>query len=94
MSSTIYFKNETSTDVTFGLFSAPNKYVLTGNVGADDDGKQTMDHPDARTVAAWITSNVLYPNNDSAFVEGFYFKSGTNYQVTLTTEALTIEVHD
>ena len=90
MSSNVKLVNQTNTNVTFGLWSAPNDHSLVRQVNANQTETATLDHDDARTVGAWVDSNNLYPDNDKPFTTGAYFQGG-NYTVILTTSGISVK---
>ncbi|MGH8002956.1 MAG: hypothetical protein ACREPR_26860 [Brasilonema sp.] len=90
MSSNVKLLNQTATTVVFGLYSAPNDHDVSKKVSPGASDHITLSHSDARSVAAWISSNILYPNNDEPFVTGAYFEDNQSYTVILKKDEITV----
>lgn len=90
MSATIEFVNDTQDLVKFGLFNGWGSNAMIEEVSASKTKKATMQNANARTIAAWINDETLFPNNQSAFMKGFLFQDKQTYTVTLSADGLTI----
>lgn len=81
--------NNTPTEVTFGLWNAPDKHeevhTVKGNHQEDHSAKA-----DARIIGVWTDEDVLYPSNSSPFVTGHNFLDGVHYTITLTTSGISV----
>lgn len=90
MSATVKLVNKTESDVTFGLWSAPNDHQTTKLVKGGAEGLVTLQHYDARIIGAWRTSNELYPSNEKPYTTGRRFVDNAVYTVTLTSDGISL----
>ena len=91
-SATLLLINDTSQEVTFGIYNAPDNKNITVKVpGNRGQAKQTIGNVDtARIIAAWTAKDQLFPSNDKPACAGILFESAQQWTVTLTNDGFTV----
>ena len=92
MGCTVVVINNTETPVQFGFWNAPSGDTGTRSktVVKGSPEKLSISDCNARIIAAWISKDELYPNNNKPLTTGCLLVEGRTYQVMLTTNSISV----